>query len=59
MTGTGMLERQISDDGKLVFIWAMRNDTEVMEEIRRGLEARRTGKLVSWEEVKARFEQPQ
>ena len=53
------LEKQAPVDGKLNLITSMRADPEIMSELRRGLEARKAGKLVSWEKVKNRFEQPE
>lgn len=53
MTPITVLEKAI--DTKEPLITELRNDHEFIAELRRGLEARCKGKMVSWDEIKSKF----
>lgn len=47
------LPRQEPEDAKLSLIKELRNDTDFLSGVRRGLEARRKGDRIHWNDTKA------
>jgi hypothetical protein len=51
-----ILERSIARDEELGSIKELRNDVDFLSGVRRGLEARRRGDRLHWNDVKAELE---